>query len=57
LQLGRRWPDLCFVQAGRQQHLKGQVVHAIFGFFTVSSVGIGTLLLALTMVWNGLEGI
>jgi len=37
--------------------LKGQFVHAIFGFFAVSSVGIGTLLVALMMVWNGLEGI
>jgi len=32
-------------------------VHAILGFLTVSSLGIGGLFLGLSMISNGLEGL
>jgi hypothetical protein len=38
-------------------HVEGKAMHTILGFFIVSSVGVGSLLLALQAISDGLRGL
>jgi hypothetical protein len=38
-------------------NVEGKAMHAILGFFIVSSVGVGSLLLALQAISDGLRGL
>jgi hypothetical protein len=38
-------------------NIEGKAMHTILGFFIVSSVGVGSLLLALQAISDGLRGL